>query len=233
LAALELAGRIAAMRSRIIPATAERCPRCFLPLRWCVCPAFRTVESPLQVDVLMHHREMFRPSSTGHLIQRVVAGARTHLWRRERQIGAKDLLLPGRELWVLHPSGERMPRDADPAAVQAVILDGSWREASTMGQHVAGWGRQIRLPMSGQSRYWLRAQQDGGRFSSVEALLFLFEALGLHEAHTQLRLQFELHVYASLRARGSKPAALEFLKTSPIATAWPELIAQMDVRRPR
>ena len=45
--------------------------------------------------------------------------------------------------------------------------------------------------------------------------------------------QFELHVYASLCARGKKAAAQEFLQTSPIRTAFPELLTRLADKRPR
>ena len=102
-----------------------------------------------------------------------------------------------------------------------------------MAQEVGGWGRLVNLPMTGESRYWLRAQADAARFSTVEALLFLLQRFGLDKTHEVLRLQFELHVYANLRARGYKADALAFLATSPIAAAFPDLIAQLAIRRPR
>jgi len=181
----------------------------------------------------MHHREQYRWSSTGHLIERVISPARRHLWRRERQLTATDLQLPDRELWILHPHGEPAPSNVAPSGVQLLLLDGSWREASAMAQEVAGWGRTVRLPMTGESRFWLRAQADAARFSTVEALLFVLREFGLEAQHEALQRQFELHVYAHLRARGHKDAALEFLRTSPIATVYADLIAQLDVRRPR
>jgi DTW domain-containing protein YfiP len=219
------------MRS-VVLRSSVRCVRCHLPLRWCICDAHRETAFPLEVDVLIHHRERFRPSSTGNLIQRVVPASRQHLWRRERRLAAAEVQRPGRELWILHPQGE-VPAAGDwrPERVQAVLLDGSWREASAMAQEVRGWGRLVSLPMAGESRYWLRTQADAGRFSTVEALLFLLKNFGLHEAHEILRLQFELHVYASLRSRGSKADALEFLATSPIAAEFPVLIARLDERR--
>ncbi|MEO7411941.1 MAG: DTW domain-containing protein [Opitutaceae bacterium] len=220
------------MRSVILKPS-ERCPRCQLPLRWCVCAAHRAVVSPLQVDVLTHHRERHRPSSTGNLIHRVVTGARHHEWRRERQLSAADVRVGNRELWILHPQGEPAPAGGSPEEVQLLLLDGSWREASAMAQEVRGWGRPVSLPMEGESRYWLRSQADAKRFSTVEALLFLFQRFNLRSGHDTLRLQFELHVYASLRARGQKASALEFLATSPITEIFPEFIAQLDVRRPR
>jgi DTW domain-containing protein YfiP len=220
------------MRSVVLQSS-ERCPRCQLPLRWCICAAHRAVDLPLQVDVLVHHRERHRPSSTGNLIHRVVTGSRQYEWRRERRLTAADVSVGARELWILHPQGEPMPGHLAPEQVQVLLLDGSWREASAMAQEVRGWGRLVSLPMVGPSRYWLRSQTDDRRFSTVEALLFILERFGLDEAQAILRLQFELHVYASLRARGQKAAALEFLALSPIGTVFADLIAQLDLRRPR
>ena len=126
-----------------------------------------------------------------------------------------------------------MPTTIKPEAVQLLLIDGSWRETSAIAQEIGSWGRLVNLPMAGQSRYWLRTQADGGRFCTAEALIFAFGEFGLREAQAHLSLQFELHVYASLRARGSKEAALEFLAESPVRDAFPELLAQLDIRRPR
>jgi DTW domain-containing protein YfiP len=183
--------------------------------------------------VLIHHRELWRPSSTGHLINRTITGSRQHLWRRERHLTPAEVKLPDRELWILHPKGEPMPSSSTPEATQVLLIDGSWRETSAIAQEIGTWGRLVNLPMSGESRYWLRTQADGGRFSTAEALMFLLKAFGLKEAQMQLHAQFELHVYASLRARGSKEAALKFLECSPIRAEFPELLAQLDVSRPR
>ncbi|MBI4625112.1 MAG: DTW domain-containing protein [Verrucomicrobia bacterium] len=220
------------MRSVVLQSS-RRCPHCLLPLRWCTCAGLRAITCPLQIDVLMHHRERFRPSSTGNLIHRALPGSRNHLWRRERRLEAAEIRVAGRELWIVHPAGGPVPRGVAPEEVQVLLLDGSWREASAMAREVGSWGRSVSLPMAGESRFWLRAQQDGGRFSTVECLLFLLRSFGLERAHAELQIQFELHVYAGLRARGSKDAALEFLKNSPLPAALPELLAQFDVRRPR
>lgn len=219
------------MRSVVLKTTL-RCGRCRLPPRWCVCLAHVAIACPLAIDVVTHHREWFRPSSTGRLIHRVMPAVREHLWRRERQLSPEEIKLPGRELWVLHPQGAVLPLTVPPAGVQVVLLDGSWRETTTMAQEVRSWGRLVNLPMTGESRYWLRTQSDAGRFSTVEALLFLLRALDLTTAHDALRLQFELHVYASLRGRGQKETAERFLAESPIRAAFPELISALNVRRP-
>lgn len=163
---------------------------------------------------------MSRPSSTGHLIQRIIPGARQHLWRRERSLSVDEVRVAGREVWVLHPHGAPAPAEFAAASVQIVLLDGSWREATTMAREVAGWGRLVSLPMAGESRFWLRAQTEAGRFSTVEALLFLLEHARLDAAARTLRLQFELHVYAHLRSRGHIAAAAAYLAKSPIRETY-------------
>lgn len=218
------------MSRSVVLRQTPRCARCQLTPRWCICPGWRAIDVPLQVDVLLHHMESYRPSSTGHLIKRVMPASGQHVYRRERALAAREIVQPDRELWILHPEGESVPLDAEPAHLQVLLLDGTWVQATGMAQHVRSWGRRVRLPMSGESRYWLRAQSGVGRFSSVEALLFLLSALGLSEAHAGLQAQFELHVWASLCARGHKEKAAAYLANSPVRAAFPELLAQLAPR---
>ncbi len=214
-------------RSVVLKPT-RRCARCQLPVRWCACAGLRETACPLQVDVLMHFMESYRPSSTGHLLQRVLPASRQHIFRKERPLARDDIAGPGRELWILHPHGEPPPAGADPAGLQVLLIDGTWVQSTEMLRTVGGWGRRVSLPMTGESRYWLRTQAGPGRFSTMEALLFLLQTLGLDAAHAELRLQFELHVYASLRARGHKQQAQEFLTGSPLPAALPEVLARFD-----
>jgi DTW domain-containing protein YfiP len=181
-----------------------------------------SVTCPLEIDVVTHHREMSRPSSTGHLIQRVIPAARQHLWRRERSLSVDELRVPGREVWVLHPHGEPVPEKIAATNVQVVLLDGSWREASAMARQLQTGARLMNLPVIGESRFWLRAQTERGRFSTVEALIFLLERAGLDDAARTLRLQFERHVYAHLRSRGHIAAAAAYLASSPMREVYAE-----------
>lgn len=186
----------------------------------------------MQVDVLIHRREFHRPTSTGRLVNRVVPASRQHLFVRETPPEAASIVTPGRTLWILHPRGEAMPADVDPASLQVLLIDGNWREAGRMAQTVASWGRMVRLPAAGITRNHLRGQENDGNYSTIESLLFLLAALGLKKEEAQLRLQFELHVYAGLRARGAKEKAEAFLATSPVRAAFPALLQAMNERRP-
>jgi DTW domain-containing protein len=210
-----------------------RCERCRFSPRWCICAGYEAVACPLQVDVLIHHREFNRPTSTGRLINRVMPASRGHLFRREKPPDRAAIISADRALWILHPRGEPLPAETAPENLQVLLLDGSWREAARMSTEVASWGRLVRLPESGPGRYQLRTHEHEGKYSTIESLLMLLASLGLAEAEARLRLQFELHVYAGLRTRGAKAKAAEFLATSPIREAFPELLAQMHERRPR
>ena len=181
----------------------------------------------------MHHMEAWRPSSTGHLISRVIPTANLHLYRRERPLDPAAMLAPGKTLWILHPLGEPLPAAKAPADLQVLLLDGTWRQAGEMMRAVEPWGRKVSLPMTGESRYWLRSQAGAGKFCTMEALLFLLAALGLEKEHAQLRLQFELHVYAGLCARGAKAKAAEYLAGSPVRAAMPALLEELARHRAR
>lgn len=220
------------MSRSVVLASTRRCDQCRFAPRWCVCEGFRAIECPLEIDVLIHHREFMRPTSTGRLINRVIPRSRRHLFKRETPPVRETIALPGKTLWILHPRGEPLPMAESPSGVQVLLLDASWPEAARMSQVVAPWGRLVRLPMMGPSRYRLREQQLTGNYSTVESLLFLLVSLGLAREEAQLRLQFELHVYAGLRARGFKLAAAEYLATSPIRAAFPELLQDFDRIRP-
>ncbi len=180
----------------------------------------------------MHKRELYRPTSTGRLINRIIPASRSHPFLAEHPPSRDSVVSDDHTLWILHPKGESMPTSTPPANLQVMLLDGSWREAARMTQTVASWGRLVRLPMKEPSRYWLRKQQGEESYSTVEALLVLFKTLGLKREEAQLRLQFELHVYAGLRSRGAIRKAEDFLSSSPLPAARPELLAQLQQRQP-
>jgi DTW domain-containing protein len=224
----------------------KRCERCELPPRWCICAAQRCEVGPWHVDILQHALEAHRPSSTGNLIPRVLADVRVHLYRRERPLAREDVVrAEASELWILHPNGEDISEAEVGAAAEAagrggagggklqvLLLDANWAQAGGMLAQVQCWGRRVRLPMAGKSRYALRAQNGDGRFSTFEALLFLLEARGAGELAGRLRAQFELHVYAGLCSRGRKAEAEAYLAESPAREAFPEVIAEFARKRP-
>jgi DTW domain-containing protein YfiP len=232
------------MGRSVVRAGATRCPRCSLPPRWCTCDILPPVETPLTVQVLIHRLEQCRPSSTGKLVGRAVAGTVCHVYQRGNRFFEAtgyptDALAPGRDLWVLHPAGDPLPAAAaadgtTPKPSPAVLLlDGSWRQAGEMLASVQGRGRCVRLPdtaTSEPSRYWLRNQAKSDQLCTAEALMGVFRAVDAHEAERQLRLHFELHVYATLRVRGHRELAERYLGHSPLLTEAADPLARLHAR---
>ena len=230
------------MGRSVVLAGAARCPRCSLPPRWCTCDMLPPVETQLAVEVLIHRLEQCRPSSTGNLVGRVVAGAVCHVFQRGNRFFPEtgypaDALGQDRELWVLHPSGEPLPlaATADSTAhlrPTVLLLDGSWRQAAEMLASMHGRGRCVRLPDSATSepsRYWLRNQARPDQLCTAEALMCVLTAEP--EAARRLRLHFELHVYATLRVRGHRELAERYLGHSPLLTEAHDALDRLHARR--
>jgi len=218
-------------RSVILQST-PRCERCRFTPRWCICAGLEESECPVQIDVLFHHREFWRPTSTGRLINRVFPASRAHVFRPNHPLSRSAFVAPGRTLWILHPRGEPVEALAVPGALQVLLLDGSWSEAAAMSKTVGSWGQLVRLPATQPSRNALRRAPSAAQYSTAESLLVLLDALGLGDAAEKLRAQFELHVYAGLRTRGAKIQAAEFLERSALRRNFPELLRSLEQRRP-
>jgi DTW domain-containing protein len=233
------------MPRSVVRAGAARCPYCSLPPRWCVCAAIQPVRCDMPVHVLIHRQEQAKPSSTGKLIARVVEGATCHVYQRRTRFLTPFSLSPhalaaDRELWILHPQGETLSSCAaglatglatelrdQPRRPQVLLLDGTWRQAGEMLRAVEGMGRCVRLPEPGPSRYWLREYEAPAHVSTAEALLELFRLVGDAAAESCLRLHFELHVYASLMARGRREMAERYLGESPLWTEIPDVLDRL------
>lgn len=165
------------------------------------------------------------------MVTRVMPSVRAHVYSGDIPLHRDAVGRVGHELWVLHPAGEDVGAVERGDAVQVLLLDGSWREASRMRRVVEGWGRLVRLPNAGRSRYRLRNQHASGMLSTAEALIELLEVLGETEPAEALRVQFELHVYAGLRSRGAVVEAEEFLSGSRLMSVMPEVMAELMRRR--
>ena len=229
------------MGRSVVRAGAVRCHACRLAPRWCVCRAIPQATTAIQVDVLMHPQEQCKPSSTGKLIERAVQGARCQLYQRgSHQHGGPSApslaALQAPELWILHPLGE--PLESIQSVIDSstplrvLLLDGNWSQAGEMLRTVESMGRCVRLRAAGPSRYWLRDQREPSHISTAEALLGVFNAVGDTAAEVQFRLHFELHVYASLRARGRRQLAEDYLQDSPLKAAIPDFLERLNARRP-
>ena len=228
------------MPRSVVHAGAPRCQSCALAPRWCICDLVAPVATSIPVLVLIHRLERAKPSSTGRLVARVVPSAAVHTYQRvSRHLPPSglpvDAVPPGHELLVLHPSGAPLaPAAAGSPPPCLLVLDGTWRQAAEMLRAVEGLGRCVRLPPGGppESRFWVRQQRAAGCLATAETLAIALGLLGDAAAAGGLRLHFELHVLATLLARGKREEAERFLVDSPLLASHPGILDHFACRGP-
>lgn len=170
----------------------------------------RQLVLPLDLAVLIHHTEYYKPTSTGQLIHRIFPGSERILFKHDIPMAESTIQKKDRELLILHPFGEVLSPTEDVSQARFLLLDGNWSQAAGMLKRFDHLGRKVSLPMQGASRFWLREKQAGTRYSTIEALIFLLNHLGHSPLALQCQAIFERHVHAGLLARGKKELAAEY-----------------------
>jgi DTW domain-containing protein YfiP len=194
----------------VVTKASLRCTGCAQIPRWCICDAMKQLPLPLELAVLIHHTEFYKPTSTGKLIQRIFPSSDLILFKHDLPLPDSRLLGHDKELLILHPFGDPLLVSDDLSQKRFLLLDGNWSQAAGMLKRFEALGRKVSLPMEGDSRFWLREKQAGTRYSTIEALIFLLKHLQHHELAAECQVIFERHVHAGLLARGKKDLAAEY-----------------------
>lgn len=191
-----------------------RCRGCEQSPRWCICACLSPEHSGLNFSVLIHHSEFYKPTSTGKLIHRIDPSASLVMYKHDLTLDVQKLAPPSKKIYLLHPFGEPLHEGVDVEASQFVFLDGSWKQAAQLLKVVEGIGEKVSLPMEGPSFFWLRAKQEGARYSTMECAIFLLRYFGRHQMANSWLNVLKTHVYAGLLARGRKDLAEDYLKAA-------------------
>ena len=170
-----------------------RCAACRMHKKDCLCALVPRLQLNTRVVVIMHCREWKRPTASAPLFTLAAANAEIRLrGRKDIPFDDKGIVVPERRTWLLYPgeSATVLSPDLvqeDPRPVTLVVPDGSWRQASKVGQRepsLAGVS-QIVLPDMGPSSYRLRNEPKEGGLSTFEAIaraLRILEGEAVYEA---------------------------------------------------
>ncbi len=188
--------------------TLERCPRCVLHLRLCLCASLRPLALATRVCVLRHRKEAFKPTNTGRLVPLTLAQADIRVFgARDQELDTADLFDPQRRTVLLYPSADStlLARDEnDPRPVTLIVPDSDWRRAqklATREEKLASVPR-VHLPSGPPSSYRLRFHPDPRFLATFEAVARALGILEGPEVQAELEHVFRMMVDRVLWSRG-------------------------------
>ncbi|WP_323845386.1 tRNA-uridine aminocarboxypropyltransferase [Microbulbifer magnicolonia] len=200
----------------------NRCPDCQMGEFACMCAWRPSAESSVEFVLLMHRKELFKPTNTGRLIVDVFPATKVFLWNRlEAPAGLKELLNdPERNCFVVFPadgsesSSREIVRGLPSGAKKTtlILLDGTWKQCSRM-VGLSRWLDGIpclRLPETLVKSYAVRDSGKNDRFSTAEAAISCLMLAGEMPAAQILRHYFTVFNAHYLATRGcSAPDVIE------------------------
>jgi DTW domain-containing protein len=180
----------------------------------CICALVPALVPRTRVALLVHYREARKPTNTGQLAMRALAGSSVAV------IGdrAKPLELPivraGETAVLLFPADDAVPIDRVRADV-LVVPDGNWRQAAKMRGRVPGLAQLpcVTLPEAPPTMYQLRDEPRDGGLATLEAIAHALRILeGEHGGAIADALLDLLHVMVdrTLWLRGMLPSHAVF-----------------------
>ncbi len=159
-----------------------------------------------RVVVVMHAREVTRPSNTGRLAPLLLERAEVRI---HGALGAPvrlDDLLAEPGAAVLFPDPDAAPLDPLHPPRTLVVPDGSWRQARRIARREGGLAAlpRVRLSETAPSAYQLRCHPSPDRLATFEAIAQALGVLEGPELEATLLAGFDRFVQAVLQTRGRR-----------------------------
>src|SRR5258706_7959144 len=112
----------------------NRCPRCLLQQRACLCAEIPSVAARTHIVIVRHHLEKWRSSNSGRLAH--LALPNSELVDHGGQ-GGPATLPPLDGAWLLFPEGEPTLTAPAPPPKQLIVLDATWSQARRMYRKIS------------------------------------------------------------------------------------------------
>jgi DTW domain-containing protein len=171
----------------------ERCERCLLQRRVCLCATIPHVVTRTRIVIVRHHLERWRSSNSGRLAHFALPNS---VIVDHGGTGGPAELPPLDGAWLLYPEGEPVDAAPEPPPRQLVVLDATWSQARRMFRKLAALrGLPIlRLPDQPMPVARLRESPGPGRVSTLEAVARALRLLEGDAAAAPLEALFDIAV---------------------------------------
>ena len=179
---------------------AERCERCFAQTRYCFCDQIPELHPAIQITVIRHWKERYKPSNTARLaafaipsLKLIDFGAPGAPWTDP------GLFKPDTALLFPEPNAHRAS-----APKHIIVVDGSWSQARKMVNKIPGLKTlprfEIQPPQTGLVR--IRTPPEPGMVSTLEAIAAALDVTEGSGFGDPLRHLYQSTVDATIAARG-------------------------------
>jgi DTW domain-containing protein YfiP len=185
--------------------------------RLCICAAVPRIENDTRLVLIIHRREIVKPTNTGALAARCLAQSEVHVRGAEGQpIDYARIAPPNATNLYLFPAEDAEPLTPELCAtlarpVRLIVPDGNWGQAARVGKRIRALRgvRYVTLPPGAPTQYGLRreAKPRPEGLATLEAISRALRVLDGPRVSDPLDEIFRIMVSRSLWSRGKVPAA--------------------------
>lgn len=141
----------------------------------CICDVTPRLATRTRLALLLHHREVSKPTNTGQLAARCLQRSVVTVFGERDRVGMPPAIEPHEQPLLLYPADDAVPVTAYAASERPVVLfvpDGSWRQAHKMRRRLPGLAAVpcVTLPELAPTRYQLRSEHHTGGLATLEAI---------------------------------------------------------------
>jgi DTW domain-containing protein len=189
----------------------DRCATCRMHGTLCICGLTPRLATRARLTLLIHHREVYKPTNTGFLATQCLQRSSVEI------IGARDRpatmprVEPHEQPVLLFPADDAVSIETYASSDRPVVLlvpDGTWRQAAKMRKRVPGLSAVpcVGLPEVQRTQYRLRSEHHVGglaTFEAIAAALRVLEGEGGAALEQELLAVFNVMVARTLWLRGA------------------------------
>lgn len=192
-----------------------RCDHCRMHLDRCLCATLPDLDLRTRVELVLHARERYKPTSTGELATKCLRNSAVNVHGLPN--APLDFGTPpeDRRWFVLYPGEDAQVLDTacvhdDPRPVTLFVPDGNWRQASKMARRIPGLdlATPVVLPEGAPTRYRLRNEPKPGGLATMEAIaraLGILEGPDVEAALLDVFDRMVEHTLETRQERGTRP----------------------------
>lgn len=189
----------------------DRCVTCRMHATLCICALVPKLETRTRLALLLHYREVPRPTNTGQLAARCLPRSTIEVIGDGKRRAQLPVIEAHEQPLLLYPATDAVSIEHYANHERPVVLivpDGSWRQAQKMRKRIPGLAAIpcVILPEAGRTEYRLRAEHHAGGLATFEAIaraLRILEGDAGPAIETALMAVFRVMVERTLWLRGS------------------------------